>query len=326
MQTSHKDCPLLLLPRELRVLILQHLLYSSEPLGMKFVVNNDRSKHFLVRPNKRTFTFCPAILCVSQQVQIEGYEILYHQNTATATINLDSDDERSTVECLDNLIPFDGLGVAIACRFTKWDVTVKLNIQPSKDATNIIFHFVSGVLRAIPNLNKLKVQLKLWDYPECQKFITFANPHDFDDMAEQILRPFSIIRIKQVDFVDKQGCLIHAAKSLSELMMSDTAPSPITLHELFDDLISFLDDSLTEQSLQVVKATRLALLKLARSQYDVDAFRFILRSLLENLNCFRALVPPRHLVEFAQDSAPAVIDMGKIPDCQMDIHVRSTLD
>jgi len=127
-------------------------------------------------------------------------------------------------------------------------------------------------------------------------------------------------------FVDKQGCLIHAAKSLSELMMSDTAPPPITLHELFDDLISFLDDSLTEQSFKVVKATRLALLELACSQYDVDAFRSILRLLLEYLNCFRALVPPRHLVEFAQESAPAVIDMGKIPDCQMDIHVRSTLD
>jgi len=53
-------------------------------------------------------------------------------------------------------------------------------------------------------------------------------------------------------------------------MMSDTAPPPITLHELFDDLISFLDDSLTEQSFKVVKATRLALLELACSQYDVD--------------------------------------------------------
>jgi len=301
MQTSHKDCPLLLLPRELRVLILQHLLYSSEPLGMKFVVNNDRSKHLSVRPNKRTFTFCPAILCVSQQVQNEGYEILYHQNTATATINLDSDDERSTVECLDNLIPFDGL---IACRFTTWNVTIKLNIQPSKYATNMIFDFVSRVLRANPNLNKLKVQLKLWDYPERRKFITFANRHDFEDIVEQILRPFSIIRIKQADFVDEQG--IHAALSLSKLMTSDTPP-PITLHELFDNLISFLHDSLPEQSFRVVKA-RLALLELTCSQYDVDAFRLFLRLLLENLNR-RALMPPRHLVEFAQDSAPAVIGM-----------------
>ncbi len=248
---------------------------------MKFVVN------------KRTFAFYPAILCVSQQVLNEGYEILYHQNTATATISLDSDDERSTVECLDNLIPFDGL---IACRFTTWNVTIKLNIQPSKYATNMIFDFVSRVLRANPNLNKLKVQLKLWDYPERRKFITFPNPHDFDDIAERILRPFSIIRIKQADFVDKQG--IRAALSLSKLMMSDTPPPPITLHELFNYLISFLHDSLPEQSFGVVKA-RLALLELARSQYDVDAFRSILRLLLEYLNCSRDLVLPRHLVEFA---------------------------
>jgi len=113
-QISHEGCPLLQLPRELRVRILQHLLYSPEPLGMKFDVNNDRLKHLLVRPNKRTFTLYPAILCVSQQVRNEGYEILYRQNTTTATINLDPDDERSTVECLDNLIPFDDLGVAIA--------------------------------------------------------------------------------------------------------------------------------------------------------------------------------------------------------------------
>ena len=100
-------------------------------------------------------------------------------------------------------------------RFTKWDVTVKLNINIPKDATNAIFDFVSGSLRPIPNLNKLKVQLNLWDYPERRKFITFANPHDFDDIAEQILRPFSTIRVKQVDFVDKQGYPIRAALSLS---------------------------------------------------------------------------------------------------------------
>ena len=103
---------------------------------------------------------------------------------------------------LDNLIPFDDLGVAIACRFTKWDVSVKLNINIPEDATNIIFDFVSGVLRAIPTLNKLKVQLNLWDHPERRKF---TNPHGFDDIAEQIFRPFSSIRVKQADFVDKQG-------------------------------------------------------------------------------------------------------------------------
>lgn len=190
MQTSHKECPLLQLPSELQVRILQHLLYSPEPLGMKFV-GNAIWKRLLVRPNKRTFTLYPAILCVCQQVRNKWYEILYRQNTATATINLDPEGERSTIECLDNLIPFDDLGAAIARRFTKWDVIVRLNINIPEDAAKIIFEFVSGILRAIPNLNKLKVQLDLCAYPERRESITFANPQDFDDIAEQIFREAS---------------------------------------------------------------------------------------------------------------------------------------
>ncbi len=290
---------------------------------MNSVVRDDRSLYLLARPNKRTFTFYPAILCVSQQVHDEGYEILYRQNTATATI--DPEEGYCTIEWLDSLIPNDDLDVAIACRFTKWDITIELNINIPEDATNTIFDFISSILRPIPNLKKLKVRLYLWDYPEGREFITFANPHDFDDIAEQIFRPFSTIRVRQAEFVDKEGYPIRAALSLSGLMMSDTAPPPIMLHQLFDDLNSFLVDSLTEQSLNVVKA-RLAPLELARDQYDVDGFRSTLRSLLAHLKSSRALVPPQYLVEFAQDSAPAVTDMGKIPDCQKDIHVRSTLD
>ena len=204
------------------------------------------------RPNKRTFTLYPAILCVSQQVHNEGNEVPYRQNTATATINLAPDGERSTIECLNRLIPFDDLGAAIACRSTKSYVTVRLNINIPEDATKIIFNFVSGILRAIPSLNKLKVQLNLWDYPEPRKLITFANPPDFDDIAEQIFRPFSTIRVRQADFVDKQGYPIRATLSLSNLMMGDTTPSPITLHELFDDLISFLDGSLPRAYIQFI--------------------------------------------------------------------------
>ena len=109
------------------------------------------------------------------RVHNEGYEILYCQNTATATIDIDHpDNERSTVEGLDSLIPLDDFGVAIACRFTNWDVTVKLNMNVSKGATGTIFDFVSDILRAIPNLNKLKVQLNLWD-TEPRKFITYTT-------------------------------------------------------------------------------------------------------------------------------------------------------
>ena len=297
MRSSHQECPLLQLPRELRVRILQHLLYSPEPLGKKFD-GPDRFTRIIVRPNKRTFTLYPAILCVSQQVHNEGNEVLYRQNTATATINLAPNGERSTIECLNRLIPFDDLGAAIACRFTKWHVTIRLNINIPEDATKIIFNFVSGILRAIPNLNKLKVQLNLWDYPEPRKLITFANPRDFDDIAEQIFRPFSTIRVRQADFVDKQVYPIRVTLSLSNLMMSDTTPPPITLHELFDDLILFLDGSLTEQSCNVVKA-RFTPLELACDQYDVSAFRSALRLFLAYFNYFRALVPSQHFIEFA---------------------------
>ena len=126
--------------------------------------------------------------------------------------------------------------------------------QPSKDATNITFDFVSGILRAIPDLNKLKVQLHLWDYPGHREPITFANPDDFHDIAEQVFRPLSTLRVRQAEFVDNHDHSIHAALSLSRFIMSDTAPPPITLHKLSDNLISFLDDLLSEQSRRVVKA------------------------------------------------------------------------
>ncbi len=302
-------CPLLQLPRELRIRILQLLLYSPKPLGMEFVGDG----HLLSRPSKRTFAFYPAILGVSLQLHEEGYEVLYHQNTATATMNLDPEEGWSTTECLDNLIPLDNPGGAIACRFNKWDVTIRLNLDIPREATNTIFDFVSGVLRAIPDLNKLRVQLHLWDYPEPRESITFANPHDFDDIAEQVLRPFSIIRVRQANFVDKHGHPIGAALPLSRLMMSDTAPPPITLHGLFGDLSTFLDHSLSEQSRTLVDV-RLVPLKVARDQYDVDAFRFTLRSLLAHYSCFRGLAPPQHLIEFAQDSASAETASGTSPD------------
>ena len=98
--------------------------------------------------------------------------------------------------------------------------------------------------------------------------------------------------------------------------MSDTAPPP-TLHELFDDLISFLDDSLTKQSCKVLKA-RLAPLELACNQYDFEAFRSTLRSLLTYFSYFRSLAPPQSLVELAQGLAFAKTGMGKIlPDWNM---------
>ena len=85
MQTSHKGFTLLQLPRELRVRILQNLLYSSELLGKK---SNDNHKYISQRHYKKTFTFYPAILRVYQRVYKKGYEILYYQNIARATITL----------------------------------------------------------------------------------------------------------------------------------------------------------------------------------------------------------------------------------------------
>ena len=317
-QTNHKGCPLLQLPCELRVRILQHLLYSSESLGTK---SDDNHKHISERRFKKTFTFCPTILRVCRQVYKEGYEILYCQNTARATLILWYDDECSSVNLLDGIHYF---GVTIAHRFIKWDVTVKLHIEIPKDMPDTIFRFISDILRVIPNLKDLKVRLELWDKEDLhdpESHITFADPHDFDDIAEQIFRPFSIIRVRQAEFINKQGYPIRTTLSLSRLMMSDIPP-PMTLHKLFNDLNLFLDNSLSEQSQRVVKA-RLALLEVACDQYDVDFFRSALRSLLVYLSYFRGLEPPQSLIEFAQDSAFAETGMGKISDCLKDIFAPS---
>ena len=327
-QTSHKGCPLLQLPRELRIRILQNLLYSSEPLGKK---SDNNHKHISERRFKKTFKIYPAILVVCRQVYDQGYEILYRQNTATAIITLWHDDECSIVTCLDDLLPLHDLGVAFAQRFTNWDVTVKLNIEIPKDVPDTIFRFISDILREIPNLNKLKVRLELWDEDlfDPGSHVTFADPRDFNDIAEQIFRPFSTIRVRQAEFVDKLGCPISTTLSLSRLMMSESPP-PMTLHRLFNDLSLFIDDSLSEQSRRVVKA-RLVPLEVACDQYDVDAFRSTLRSLLAYLNCFRDLVPPHHLVEFAQGSSSAATDMGRITQaigCRREstTHIDSAID
>lgn len=80
---------------------------------------------------------------------------------------------------------------------------------------------------------------------------------------------------------------------------------------LFNDLNSFLDESLTEQSCTIVKA-RPSPLETACHEYDVDAFRSAPRPYLACLSDFRGLVPPKHLVDFAQVSAPAGTDMRRI--------------
>lgn len=193
VQTSHKECTLLQLPSELRIRILQHLLYSPEPLGKK---SDGNHKHISERHFKKTFTFHPAILRVCRQVHEEGCDILYCRNIAKANTTLCFNDEHSIVEYCDNIIPRHDLGVH---RFLNWDVTVKLNLEFPKDVLDTIVRFTSDILRVVSRLNRLKVRLELWDnedlhYPESN--ISFADSHDFDDMAEQIFRPFSIIRVR----------------------------------------------------------------------------------------------------------------------------------
>ena len=170
--------------------------------------------------------------------------------------------------------------------------------------------FTSKILRAVSSLNKLKVRLELWDNEDLydpESHVTFTDPQDFD------------IRARQVEFVDKREYPIRTTLPLSRFMMSDIPPS-MTLHRLLNDLDLFLDDLLSEQSRRVVKA-RLAPLEMACDQYDVDAFRSTLRSFLTYLSYFRGLVPPQHLIEFAQDSASIETGMGKISDCPKDISV-----
>lgn len=278
--------------------------------------SDDDQKPMDWRRYKKTFTLHPAILRVCRQVFEEGYEILYRENTAKATIYLWYDDDCSSHDFLGALLPLHDDGRRIAHRFIKWDVTVQLHIDIPKDVPNSIFRFISAILLAIPNLKKLKVRLMLWQSEDISndtgRHTTFADRRNLNDIAEQIFRPFSNIRVRQAEFVDEQECPIPATLSLSRLMMSDIRP-PLTLHRLFDDLNFFLENSLSEESIRVVRA-RLVPLEVACDQYDVDAFRYTLRSLLTYLRDFRDLVPPHSLVEFAQDSASAATGAVKISD------------
>lgn len=261
-----------------------------------------------------TFQIYPAILVVCRQLYNEGYNILYRQNTATAKILLWHDDKCSIVTCLGDVIPLHGLGLEIAQRFRNWDITVELNIiDIPKDARGTIFRFLSAIFYEIPNLNKLKVRLERWVFDDDHdpgRDITFADPRDLDDIADQIFRPFSAIRVRQAEFVDKLGNPIRTTLSLARLMMS-ASPPPMELVSVLADLTLFIDDSLSEQSRKVVKA-HLKSLQLACNRDDVDTFCFILRSFLAYLRCFRDLVPPDHLVAFAQSASFAATDMGWI--------------
>ncbi|MCJ1466851.1 hypothetical protein MMC07_005472 [Pseudocyphellaria aurata] len=306
-QTSHKPFQLLLLPRELRILILRNLLYSAEPLGRAKGIPNRNLFH--KRQSSRNFTFYPAILRVCRQVYNEGYEILYRHNIATASITSWHDDSTAVVMFLDDiLLPLYIDEIAIAGHFSRWDVTLRVNLDVPKDVTDTIYYTIFDYLRPNPNLDVLTVRLKPLDDPyNLGSSVAFDNSQDLEELAEQVFRPFSTLRVRQVEFVDEQGHSIRTTLSLARLMMSDSPP-PITLHELWTILAKFLQNSLTEKSYRVMKA-RLHPLRIARDFYDVDAFYFALRPILSYL-CIRGLVPPKQVAEFAQGSAP----MGWITD------------
>ena len=265
--------------------------------------------------------FYPAILCVCRQIFDEGYEILYHHNTAAAII--DGFDQFYTVGHLNSIAPKELRDHKFARRFTKWSITFSVFfkhpdrhiLDKIRDGTSV---FISKILSVIPNLNELKGRIELEDYDSVTEIgldgiFVFANHLDLGDVAEQIFRPFSSVRVKNAEFVDQKGQPIRTTLSLSRLMMSDYPPL-ITLHKLYLDLIAFLEGSLSEDSHRVVTA-RLALLELASTQCDIDVFRFALRPLLDYLIHYRGLIPPQHLVEFAQDSATTATGIRWITDC-----------
>lgn len=282
-------------------MILRYLLYSAEPLI-----------------NYKQVKFYPAILRVCRQIFEEGYEILYHHNTAEALIG---EYPSCFVECFTNLATVETPAKRVARRFSKWSIALDLFTCFEEDELgrirDYILYFIAEILSTIPNL-ELRGRIELNSYDKVKHIwlasnhVGFANHLDFDDIAEQLFRPFSALRVKKADFVDQQGHPICTTLSLSRLMMSDNSP-PINLHKLYLDLIAFLENSLSEESLRVVKG-RVSLLELACSQYDVDVFCSTLRLLLDYLSYYRGLTPPKHLAEFAQDSATTATGMGWITD------------
>lgn len=312
---SHKESSLLQLPPELRLRILQHLLYSAEPLGSKGGDCVPQSC-VLTYSFDQNFTLYPAVLRVCRQIYDEGKDILYRQNTAKAIMS--SRDQflgsPPNIRCLHILSPWGSRELELTRHFIKWEVTVMVYQACPRNARAMVAEFISKILWEIPKLHELKVRLR-W-YNECCG-IRIANHQDFDDMAEQLFRPFSTLRVRKAEFVDQNDRPIRTILSLSRLMMSDTPPAH-TLHDLLNDLNFFLDYSLTEPSRTVVKS-RTPLLVVARDEYDVEAFRFALRQFLAYLRYYRGLEPPRHLLEFAQDSVSAATNTGRITDCPKDV-------
>lgn len=315
---SLKKCSLLQLPPEVRARILQHLLYSAEPLGRKSGVPVSMNRSITYRFNEKSFTLYPAILRVCRQIYEEGKDILYRQNTAKATLSWRN--ERllfppSSMSCLHNILPLGSHDFELTRRFTKWDVTVEVYLDCPRTVRFMVANFIFGILCTIPNLHELKVRL-LWYGMGNQ--IQIGNHQDFDDVAEQLFRPFSKLRVRKVDFVDKDGRPIRTMESLSRLMMSDTPPHD--LHGLLNNLYFFIDHSIAAPSRPMVKSHTF-LLTAARNEYDVEAFRFALRQFLAYLRHFRGLEPPEHILEFAQDSVSAATNMGRIIDCPKDVLV-----
>ena len=299
------------LPREVRTQILKYLLYSPEPLRKEsFDSQTDESRNEIyVDP---TFKFYPSILGVCRQLYLEGGNILYFQNIATATVTVWGSSDCVPFRYLDGVI--SEYSEKILRRFTRWDILVRVQFEDLETEIDTISKFVTETLSKIPNLTRLWVRLLIWgpqdelESDDAYPF-HFDNPRDLDDIAEQIFRPFSILRVKQAEFTDDEGKPLYSTLPLSRLMMSDH-PSSVTLYKLISDLRYFLVDSLSETSLKILNP-RLALLRIARDQYDVPAFRFALRSILTYLISFRGLTPPSHLVAYVQDSTPAEIEWKK---------------
>lgn len=296
---QNRKSSLLELPYELRDNILRNLLYSPQPLEDKLGVHNEESVKSGSR-NYKSYDFYPAILRASKQLYREGREILYHKNTAKAFIVWDDVRVNGYIMSITSHISRNDRQEVFR-RFARWDITFIIPEKIPKFPAGAPIVFILSVFRHNLNVINIKVRLQLWTGSKDKKYVDFAHSVDLEDLAEQVLRPFAAIRVKQIDFVDGHGRHIEAANGLSRLIISETTAPRVTIYEVWDEMGHFIKHSFAETSKNVVLA-RYNAVTAALNRWDVNAFRFALREFINYLRHVRGLVPPQHLIDFAKTS------------------------
>ena len=298
---------MLRLPFELRNQILTYLLYSSEPLGKEVGrFQYQYEIHLQYSGFHHAYKIYPSILAVCRQIYEEGYEILYHQNTAYADIRSRHIYSRVLTRRLTrrDLHPMyltdadhkDNVDLAIVRRFTKWKICIMAEAEQPSQICSSISQLVREILYEVQNLDKLKVQLDVLPVPPmCADEDAWIGrqPPSFDEVAYKVLQPFEDVRVREAEFVNHHGHPIDSAFSLRQLITYN-----FPLSDFLKEINLYIN-KLVDVEEHMYEMPCLVRLKTSCDQHDVSTFRRALLEVLEWLIYDLKLDPPQHLRDFA---------------------------